>query len=191
MSTADYVTPTQHCKSMLNAAFPKIFTKVCTIDMNPLSIIATDNHKLNLLSQTQLHKNTTDSIIHQNIARTPLYFIERHRGTSVDLRENMHLETINHQNNERKTQEERLPTIYSNKEKVQNEGKYGGSEKMKVKPDYLDRFKVYERQQKPFDIINCYPNNGDRQLRLFPKLTLEHKLIENGRNLHYYHSNNP
>jgi hypothetical protein len=45
----------------------------------------------------------------------------------------------------------------------------------------MERFKVYERQQKPFNIINCYPREQENnKLRNFPKLTLEDKLIEQG-----------
>ncbi len=43
----------------------------------------------------------------------------------------------------------------------------------------FERFRIYERQQKPFNIISCYPkdNENDNKLRNYPKLTLEDKLI--------------
>lgn len=45
----------------------------------------------------------------------------------------------------------------------------------------FERFRIYERQQKPFDIINCYPKEYEsNKLRNFPKLTLENQLIEKG-----------
>lgn len=44
---------------------------------------------------------------------------------------------------------------------------------------------MYERQQKPYNIISCYPKEEDtNKLRNFPKLTLENRLIERGS----YHS---
>lgn len=39
--------------------------------------------------------------------------------------------------------------------------------------------KIYANQQKPYNIINCYPN-GNPIHREYPKLTLENKLIETG-----------
>lgn len=39
---------------------------------------------------------------------------------------------------------------------------------------------IYERQQKPYNIISCYPRDGQPKHRVFPKLTLENKLIETG-----------
>jgi len=45
----------------------------------------------------------------------------------------------------------------------------------------FERFSVFERQQKPYNIISCYPKETDsNKLRTFPKLTLEDKLIERG-----------
>jgi hypothetical protein len=45
----------------------------------------------------------------------------------------------------------------------------------------FERFGIYERQQKPFNIINCYPKeNEGNKLRNFPKLTLEDRLLERG-----------
>ena len=45
----------------------------------------------------------------------------------------------------------------------------------------FQRFNIYERQQKPFNIISFYPKqNESNNLRNFPKLTLEDKLIEKG-----------
>lgn len=49
----------------------------------------------------------------------------------------------------------------------------------------FERFRIYERQQKPYNIISCYPKEEDNnKLRTFPKLTLENQLIERGS----YHS---
>ena len=42
-----------------------------------------------------------------------------------------------------------------------------------------DQDRVYQNQQKPYNIINCYPNNPPVH-RQFPRLTLENKLIETG-----------
>lgn len=51
----------------------------------------------------------------------------------------------------------------------------------------FERFGVYERQQKAFDIINYKPRQNEaNKLRNYPKLTLEDKLIERGT----YHSFN-
>lgn len=45
----------------------------------------------------------------------------------------------------------------------------------------FERFRIYERQQKPFNIISCYPKeNESNKLRNFPKLTLEDRLRERG-----------
>jgi hypothetical protein len=45
----------------------------------------------------------------------------------------------------------------------------------------FERFRIYEQQQKPFNIISCYPKEQENnKLRNFPKLTLEDKLIERG-----------
>jgi hypothetical protein len=41
----------------------------------------------------------------------------------------------------------------------------------------FDRFSIYEKQQKGYNIINCHPSEMQRSLRAFPKLTLENKLI--------------
>lgn len=43
-----------------------------------------------------------------------------------------------------------------------------------------DQDTVYERQQKPYNIISCYPREVPSVHRKFPKLTLENKLIETG-----------
>ncbi len=49
----------------------------------------------------------------------------------------------------------------------------------------FERFRIYHRQQQPYNIISCYPKEEDNnQLRNFPKLTLENKLLERGS----YHS---
>ena len=42
-----------------------------------------------------------------------------------------------------------------------------------------DQDRVYEKQEKAFNIINCYPKEYPTVHRKFPKLTLEHRLIEN------------
>ena len=39
---------------------------------------------------------------------------------------------------------------------------------------------VYTRQQKPYNIISCYPQANPAVHRKYPKLTLEDKLIETG-----------
>jgi hypothetical protein len=39
---------------------------------------------------------------------------------------------------------------------------------------------VFERQQKPYNIINCYPKVVLNTHRAHPKYTLENKLIESG-----------
>lgn len=56
------------------------------------------------------------------------------------------------------------------------------------KPEHLtqrkegfERFRIYQRQQQPYNIISCYPKEDDNNhLRNFPKLTLENKLLERG-----------
>lgn len=72
--------------------------------MIPESIITFDNNKLSILPQFRSHKNKEQIIIHLKITRTLKYFIERHRGRSVDLRENQQSEAQKHQNIERKMQ---------------------------------------------------------------------------------------
>ncbi len=56
-----------------------------------------------------------------------------------------------------------------------------GSRLMKPMPGRDQDF-VYERQQKPYNIISCYPkeNPNSNVHRIYPKLTLESKLIEHG-----------
>ena len=55
------------------------------------------------------------------------------------------------------------------------------TESMLQRKQGFERFRVYERQQKPYNIISCYPKkNEDNHLRNFPKLTLEDGLIEKG-----------
>jgi hypothetical protein len=39
--------------------------------------------------------------------------------------------------------------------------------------------KVFEKQQRPFDIINLYSRVSE-PLRMYPKLTMEHKILEKG-----------
>lgn len=52
----------------------------------------------------------------------------------------------------------------------------------------FERFGIYERQQKPFNIISCYPKDYEsNKLRNFPKLTLENRLIERG-SYHDFHA---
>jgi hypothetical protein len=46
-----------------------------------------------------------------------------------------------------------------------------------MRSSQFDRFEVYEKQQKAFNIINCQPKELSSSLRVFPKLTLEDKLI--------------
>lgn len=53
-----------------------------------------------------------------------------------------------------------------------------GSRLMKALPGKDQDF-VYERQQKPYNIISCYPRDSNAH-RVYPKLTLESKLIETG-----------
>lgn len=43
-----------------------------------------------------------------------------------------------------------------------------------------DQDRIYEHQQKPYNIISCYPNQAPPLHRQYPKLTLEDKLIETG-----------
>ena len=55
-----------------------------------------------------------------------------------------------------------------------------GSRLMKPMPGRDQDF-IYERQQKPYNIISCYPKDGlSNTHRLHPRLTLESKLISNG-----------
>ena len=55
------------------------------------------------------------------------------------------------------------------------------TEHMLQKKQGFERFRVFERQQKPYNIISCYPKHDEsNKLRNFPKLTLEDRLIENG-----------
>ena len=55
-----------------------------------------------------------------------------------------------------------------------------------MKSETFDRFAIYEKQQKGYNIINCYPKSMSSSLRMFPKLTLENKLIENARYYNKY-----
>lgn len=50
-----------------------------------------------------------------------------------------------------------------------------------MKSAQLDRFTIFEKQQKGYNIISCYPKEMTSSLKVFPKLTLENKLIESGR----------
>ena len=54
-----------------------------------------------------------------------------------------------------------------------------GSSIMRPMPG-RDQDTVYERQQKPYNIISCYPKEVPNVHRRFPRLTLEDKLIETG-----------
>ena len=42
-----------------------------------------------------------------------------------------------------------------------------------------DQDRVFQNQQKPYNIISCHPHNPPVH-RQFPRLTLENKLIESG-----------
>ena len=46
-----------------------------------------------------------------------------------------------------------------------------------MKGSQFDRFSIFEKQQKGYNIINCYPKEMSSSLRNFPKFTLEDKLI--------------
>lgn len=48
-----------------------------------------------------------------------------------------------------------------------------------VHTDFNESSKVYTKQQRPFDIINLYSRNNE-PLRKYPKLTLEHLILEKG-----------
>ena len=47
----------------------------------------------------------------------------------------------------------------------------------------MEQTQVYKKQQKPFDIINMHPKGCEPTLKVFPKFSLEHRLIETGRKL--------
>lgn len=53
-----------------------------------------------------------------------------------------------------------------------------GSRLMRAMPG-KDQDRVYENQQKPYNIISFYPSDGAIH-RKYPKLTLENRLIETG-----------
>ena len=55
-----------------------------------------------------------------------------------------------------------------------------GSKLLLPSPRRGDQDAVYERQQKPYNIINCYPREVINTHRAYPKYTLENKLIETG-----------
>lgn len=38
--------------------------------------------------------------------------------------------------------------------------------------DNLDRFNIYKKQQKPYNIVGNYPQQYTYELKKFPKLTL-------------------
>lgn len=61
-----------------------------------------------------------------------------------------------------------------------------GTRLMRAMPG-KDQDYVYERQQKPYNIISCYPREVYNAHRVYPKFTLESKLIETGQ---YPRSNN-
>ena len=42
----------------------------------------------------------------------------------------------------------------------------------------LEQSKVYEKQEKQFNIINCYPKSYTPKLKQFPRFTLEAQLME-------------
>jgi hypothetical protein len=50
-------------------------------------------------------------------------------------------------------------------------------------PPKLNQFSVYQKQQKPYNIICNEPQPNPGSLRKYPKLTLEFKLVENGKYL--------
>jgi hypothetical protein len=39
---------------------------------------------------------------------------------------------------------------------------------------------IFEKQQKPYNIISYYPKRDENRHRVYPKLTLEDKLLETG-----------
>jgi len=45
----------------------------------------------------------------------------------------------------------------------------------------MDQAQVYRKQEKEFNIISFYPKEYKPNLRQFPKLTMEDKLIENSK----------
>ena len=47
----------------------------------------------------------------------------------------------------------------------------------------MEQTQVYKRQQKEFNIINFYPKDYKPDLKVFPKFSLEHRLIETGKGL--------
>lgn len=46
----------------------------------------------------------------------------------------------------------------------------------------MDQTQIYKRQEKDFNIISYYPKEFKPNLRQFPKLTLEDKLLERTNN---------
>jgi hypothetical protein len=42
----------------------------------------------------------------------------------------------------------------------------------------MDQTQVYSKQQKEFNIINFFPKEYKPNLKQFPKLSLEHRLLE-------------
>lgn len=54
-----------------------------------------------------------------------------------------------------------------------------------VRNTSMDQAQVYKKQEKEFNIISFYPKEYKPNLRQFPKLTLENKLIEFGNNPNY------
>ena len=79
----------------------------------------------------------------------------------------------------------KLPSISQNTDKARVEKNLGRdlgqapkSENISQRKQGFERFRVFEHQQKPYNIISCYPKeNESNKLRNFPKLTLEDKLI--------------
>jgi hypothetical protein len=58
---------------------------------------------------------------------------------------------------------------------------YSRPELLTQRREGFERFRIYQRQQQPYNIISCYPKEeGNNILRSFPKLTLENKLLERG-----------
>ena len=50
-----------------------------------------------------------------------------------------------------------------------------------VRNSSMEQTQVYKRQEKEFNIINFYPKDYKPDLKVFPKFSLEHRLIENGK----------
>lgn len=97
---------------------------------------------------------------------------------------------MNEHNPERQMQGYKLPSINQSTERARAENNIGSNiqaagERRTDNPiqrrNGFQRFRIYERQQKPFNIISCYPKEDEsNKLRTFPKLTLEDKLRERG-----------